>query len=201
MPFQSTLVNIANGELTFWTEGKLFECVSEPTSTKKDGSKVIRKYWVEGLGINNLTGCSNVAWSAAFICFCMRKAGMPLTEFQFSAGHHAYIRASINNTKLNKPNKAYYGRRLAEYKPKPGDLIAQWRKPSSSAPDPNITFDNQPDDFYASHCDIVVSASDTEIVTVGGNVGNRVKKTIFPAINGLLAPKKELICVLECRKP
>lgn len=200
MPFQDTLVQIATGELSRWTEGKLFECVSAPTESKKDGSKIVRTYWVEGLGLNNLNGCSNVAWSAAFICFCMRKAGMLLTEFQFNSGHHAYIRASINNTKQNKPGKAYYGRRLTECKPKPGDMIAQWRKTKTSAPDPDVTFDKQPDDFYPSHCDIVVSVSNTEIVTVGGNVGNRVKKTIFPANNGLLLPKKELICVLECRK-
>ncbi len=200
MPFQDSLVQITVGELTRWTEGKFFECVSEPSASKKDGSRLVRDYWVEGLGINNLNGCSKVAWSAAFICFCMRKAGMPLTEFQFNPGHHAYIRASINNTKQNKPGKAYYGRRIAEYKPKPGDMIAQWRKPKASAPDPKITFDKQPDDFYPSHCDIVIRVSDTEIVTVGGNVGNRVKATVFPASNGFLLPKKELICVLECRK-
>jgi Uncharacterized protein conserved in bacteria len=130
----------------------------------------------------------------------LRCEAMPLTEFQFNPGHHAYIRASINNTKQNKPGKAYYGRRIAEYKPKPGDMIAQWRKPKASAPDPKITFDKQPDDFYPSHCDIVIRVSDTEIVTVGGNVGNRVKATVFPASNGFLLPKKELICVLECRK-
>ncbi len=203
MAFSETLVQIALTELTFWTNGNHRECLKtlpENDSRKHVGEKRVARYWKEGLGVNGLNGCSTQAWSAAFICWCIRQAGMSLPEFPFSPGHHAYIRWAINNTKLNKPDKTYYGRRFAEYAPKPGDLIAQWRKTRSSAPDPNITFDVQPDDFYPSHCDIVVAVSATAIETVGGNVSQRVKKTIFPAQNGILLPKKELICVLEGRK-
>jgi hypothetical protein len=209
--FAADLVASALREFKLWQDGDLVECIRDPRSTEKPkkpvgnpktqpGSKRVATYWQGGVGDMSRNGCHAVAWSAAFICWNLREAGMALTEFPFSAGHHAYIRWAINNTKENKPGKAYYGRRIGEYKPKPGDLIAQWRKEKRSDPDPNITFDRQPDDFYASHCDIVVEATAQSISTIGGNVGDRVGKTDFPASGGILLPKKSLICVLELRR-
>jgi hypothetical protein len=200
MGFKEDLVQTALQELNFWMTGNFRECVQNIPANQQQGSKRVAKYWKDGLGERNLNGCINVAWSAAFICWCMRQAQMPIADFAFSAGHHAYIRWAINNTKMNKPGKTYYGQRLNSYEPKPGDLIAQWRKVRSGAPDPNISFDIQPDDFYPSHCDIVVEVTANSIVGVGGNVSQRVKKTIFAANEGILSPKRELICVLECRK-
>lgn len=194
MAFSDSLTTAALAELQWWTDGGHTEC----SSTKPQGSKRVERYWKEGLHLNGLTGCNiNQAWSAAFICFCMRQAGMIEGEFPFGSGHHTYIRWAIANTKSNKPNKTYYGRRFAEYQPKPGDLIAQWRTP---APTPRPSFDNQPSDFYPSHCDIVVSVSDTVVEAVGGNVSNRVKTTTFPAQHGLVVPFERGICILECRK-
>lgn len=206
MAFPDDLVKAALDELAFWTDGNFRECVPGASPSQQPGSKRVARYWKEGLGNNFLDGCAKVngtrpPWSAAFICFCMRQADMPLIEFPFSAAHHTYIRWAVHNTKQNKANKTFYGRRVHQHHPKPGDLVAQWRKSKSSDPDPNISFDVQPDDFYPSHCDIVVEVSATKIVTVGGNVGNRVKKTTFLAQGGILAPKKELICVMECLKP
>jgi hypothetical protein len=204
MAFAQDLVTHANAELTLWTEEEWVECVlptKKNPKPKNPGSKRVAEYWKNGLGIDKLNGCNtDQPWSAAFICWCMRQAGMALTDFPFASGHHAYIRWAVNNTKNAKIGKSYYGRRLDEYAPRPGDLIAQWRKPKKSSPDPKITFDEQPDAFYASHCDIVVAVIETAVIAVGGNVGNRVKTTTFPTTDGLLDAKKELICVLECRK-
>lgn len=66
-----------------------------------------------------------------------------------------------------------------------------------SDPDPNISFDNQPDDFYASHCDIVTKATSDRIVAVGGNVTNRVEESSFGAVDGILKLKRALICILR----
>lgn len=200
MPFADELVRAALGELKFWTDGNLRECVAGVRPERQIGSKRVERYWLEGLGVRNLTGCKDVAWSAAFICWCMRQAGMPLADFPYNSGHHAYIRWSINNTKMSKPDKTYYGRRASEYRPKPGDLVAHWRKVKRTAPDPNISFDVQPNDFYPSHCDIVVEASSTAVVIVGGNLSQRVRTTRLAASGGILSPKKDLICVMECKK-
>jgi hypothetical protein len=211
MAFAADLVASAVRELALWEDNDLVECIRDPRSTQKPkkpvgnpmtqpGSKRVAEYWQGGLGERNFNGCTDLAWSAAFICWNMRQAGMRIEEFPFSSGHHAYIRWAINNTKGEKPGKAYYGRRLADYKPKAGDMIAQWRKSRKTDPDPNITFDRQPDDFYPSHCDIVVRTTDQQIFAIGGNVSDRVKENSFAASGGILSPKKSLICVLELRK-
>lgn len=194
MPFAEELKMIALEELKWWKDGGHHEC----SSSKPQGSKRVEKYWKEGLHINGLTGCNiKQFWSAAFICYCMQAAGMLEDEFAPGAGHHTYIRWSISNTKQNKPNKTYYGRRFADYKPKPGDLIAQWRP---GAPTPRPSYDKQPPVFYPSHCDIVVAVSATAVETVGGNLSNRVRTTVFAAEDGILKPFPTGICVMECRK-
>lgn len=204
MPITKPLPEYLQAELAVWKSNQLIECVRSLSTGKpltgsgsQPGSDMVAKYWREGLGDLQRNGCSNVAWSAAFICWILRQAGVKLDEFPFSAAHHTYIRWAINNSKLSKPGKLYYGMRVADYRPQPGDMIAQWRKAKVSDPDPDISFDNQPDDFYASHCDIVTKATSDRIVAVGGNVSNRVKESSFGAIDGILKPKKALICVLR----
>lgn len=76
-------------------------------------------------------------------------------------------------------------------------LIAQWRKFASSDPDPVISFDSYPDDFYASHSEIVVFASATRVTAIGGNLDDRVKSVTFGSIDGILKPKRSLIAILR----
>lgn len=198
------IADIAKVELKLWRAQDLIECVRHPTTSKpignaanEPGSLVVAKYWREGVGDNHRNGCTDVPWSAAFICWCIRQVGVALEAFPFSGSHQAYIRWAIRNTKLDKSDKLYYGMKASEYRPQPGDLIAQWRKEKVTDPDPNITFDNLPDTFFASHCDIVVSAAENKIVAIGGNLGNRVKETSFGAIDGILKPKKAIICIMR----
>jgi hypothetical protein len=89
--------------------------------------------------------------------------------------------------------------RIDQYAPQPGDLIASWRKRRKTDPDPNITFDLQPDDFYPSHCDIVVASRPDRITAVGGNLGEagQVKAVTLAATGGVLNAKKSLIAVLR----
>ena len=198
------IASIAKAELKQWSTGEWVECVRHATTKKpigsianQPGSMRVAKYWREGLGDTQRNGCLDVAWSAAFICWCLRQATVPLERFPFSAGHHTYIRWAISNTKLSKQNKLFYGERTDQYAPQAGDIIAQWRKAKPTDSDPNISFDNQPDDFYSSHCDIVVSSSNERVTCVGGNLDNKVKQVTFAASNGILKQKKSLIAVLR----
>jgi hypothetical protein len=206
MSFANELVAVAKNELALWTNGGWVECVLDPNTQlpisdqkKQPGAVRVFDYWREGVGENNRHGCIKLAWSAAFICWCLRKSGMKIDQFPFSGSHQTYIRWAINNTKANKPGKSYYAQRVTQYLPKPGDLIAQWRKEKKSDPNPDITFDHQPDEFYLSHCDIVVDVMADKVVTVGGNVSDKVKTTNFAISNGVLAPKDQLICILQCK--
>ena len=202
MPIVKPIVGVLQDELKVWKTQQLVECVRNPTTGDpvagaQPGSDVVAKYWRDGLGDLQRNGCSDVAWSAAFICWSLRQAGVKLDEFPFSAGHHTYIRWAINNTKQGKAGKLYYGMRVDEYRPQPGDMIAQWRKADASTPDPDISFDKQPDSFYAAHCDIVTKSGSDAVVAVGGNVSDRVKESSFGAVDGILKPKKSLICILR----
>lgn len=200
----ATLVENAKTELATWKRDGLVECVRSDVTGKplgdplnQPGSRLVAGYWSEGLGDPSRNGCSQVAWSAAFICWCLRRSGVKLDEFPFSAGHHSYIRWAIANSTRGKPDKLYYGMRLGEYRPQPGDMIAAWRKARKSDPDPNISFDNQPDAFYPAHCDIVVEPAEDRVIAIGGNLSERVKEARYPATGGLLVPQKQLICVLR----
>lgn len=204
MPIKKPLPDVVMAELAIWKSKQLVECVRSPSTGKpltasgsQPGSDRVTGYWRDGLGELHKNGCSPSAWSAAFICWSLRQAGVELDEFPFSAGHHTYIRWAIKNSKADKQEKLFYGMRLAEYPPQPGDMIAQWRKEKTGDPDPDISFDKQPDTFYASHCDIVTSVSPSKVVAVGGNVSDRVKESSFEAVDGLLKPKKALICILR----
>lgn len=205
--FQQQLVAIVNAEQKRWQESGLLECIRDSGTQKprsdvpQTGADEVSKYWRDGVGDFERNGCTNVAWSAAFVCWCLRQAGLALADFPFSSGHHAYIRWAIRNTINDKQNKSYYGRRLTDYAPQPGDMIAQWRKAKPTDPDPDITFDVQPDTFYSSHCDIVVAAFPDRILAVGGNVSDRVSVSTFPAASGILEPGKRLICVMQCSVP
>ncbi len=188
--FPRRLIAIAVRERKEWQENALHECSSD-----RRGSKAVAEYWATGLRRTDTDGCDrDVFWSAAFICYCMREAGMPDTEFPYSEAHHRYIRWAIQNTLHNKPNKTYYGRKVDSHRPKPGDLIAAWRS------DHPVQFDSVPDGFFPSHTDIVVAVSDNAITTIGGNVDQRVMTKSWPANDGLLLPNRTLICVMECRK-
>lgn len=204
MPLNDALVDVVQSEMKLWQSEQLVECLRNPATgkpagnpSKQAGAVAVSRYWREGLGDTQRNGCSEVAWSAAFICWSLRQVGIRLDQFPFNAGHHTYIRWAINNTKQNKIAKLYYGMRIDEYQPRPGDMIAQWRKARKDDPDPQISFDLQPDDFYAAHCDLVTKVSPTTIVAVGGNVSDRVKSSSFGAEDGLLKPKKTLICILR----
>lgn len=204
MPSGQMIVSIAQNELAKWKAQSLVECIRDPhthepigESALQAGSAVVAQYWSDGVGDHHRNGCTKVAWSAAFICWCLRQAGVRIEEFPFSAAHHSYIRWAIRNELQAKAGKLYYGMRPEEYSPKPGDIIAQWRKEKVSDPDPNITYDVQPDAFYSSHCDIVTHVSADVVTTIGGNLSDRVKDSRFAATNSILKPKKEFICILR----
>lgn len=186
MSFPLALVMAAQEELNWWNSKGCTEAQS-PCAGR------VGQYW-KNLGII-MDGTNPTPWSAAFICHCMRQAGMPDMEFPYSAAHAAYIRWAIVNQTQGKPHKTYYGRRINEYAPKPGDLIATWRQKK-------VTYGSIPNGHFSSHCDIVVDLTATHAIAIGGNVSDRVKTVRYPlASSGKLQASNKLIAVLECRKP
>jgi hypothetical protein len=135
-------------------------------------------YWLEGTG-KHLTGKNDdFPWSATFVSYVMRKAGAG-DRFKYSAQHSVYIRAAILAKTKNIATAGFWGHRLSERAPEPGDLICYARQLGVSYDTPSAD--------YKSHADIVVARHAGEIEVIGGNVGNSVTvKHLAIDGNGLL---------------
>jgi hypothetical protein len=118
-----------------------------------------------------LDGTVDLAWSAAFISYCMQMAGAG-SNFPYSSGHATWMVQSIKNRRNGKLKAALVGFRLGEILLKPGDLVARPRQDG-------ITYDNPvAKGWFISHSDIVVEVDKQNGVAyvVGGNVGQSVSK-------------------------
>lgn len=135
-------------------------------------------YWKIGVD-RNLTGKdTHEPWSAAFISWVMKKAGMG-ERFSYSDWHAHYIRNSIRYRRAQDKSFAFWGYRLHERAPQVGDLVGYARQKG-------ITYDYQPT-VYSSHTDLVVAVRPGEIDVIGGNVRDSVtKKTLRTDEKGLL---------------
>lgn len=118
-----------------------------------------------------LDGTVDLAWSAAFISYCMQMAGAG-SSFPYAPGHVTWMILSIKNRKANKLKAPLVGYRLGEIPLQPGDLIGRPREEG-------VTYDNAvAKGWFVSHSDIVVEIDKANKVAyvVGGNVGQSVSK-------------------------
>lgn len=118
-----------------------------------------------------LDGTIDLAWSAAFISYCMQMAGAG-SAFPYSSGHATWMVQSIKNKSNGKLNASLVGFRLGEIPLEPGDLIARPREAG-------VTYDNAvAKGWFISHSDIVVEVDRQNNVAhvIGGNVGQSVSK-------------------------
>ncbi|MCA9778176.1 MAG: DUF2272 domain-containing protein, partial [Candidatus Eremiobacteraeota bacterium] len=138
----------------------------------------VADYWKEGVDMDLTGKDTHEPWSAAFISWVMKKAGMG-ERFSYSDWHATYIRNSILARRRDDPSFAYWGYRLSERAPQVGDLVGYARQGG-------ISYDYQPT-VYASHTDLVVAVRPGEIDVIGGNVKDSVtKKTLKTDQDGKL---------------
>ncbi|GMW00732.1 MAG: hypothetical protein AMXMBFR84_18690 [Candidatus Hydrogenedentota bacterium] len=111
-----------------------------------------------------------VAWSAAFISWCMHEAGAG-DRFPYSPSHNKYINKAIKNSDNNVQDAPFSGKRLPGYAFKPGDLIGYWRG------DTEVTYDTARQiGWYESHTDVIVSVEPGVAYCIGGNVEHSVTR-------------------------
>lgn len=147
----------------------------------------------------------NQPWSAAFISWVVRMAGGG-DHFRYGPSHSVYIVSALKEAKKANSTAKFIARRHTAYAPKIGDLIACERRANDDA-----NFDTYIDfvkaEKYEAHCDFVVGfdAQKTRAFTIGGNVGNSVKRKEWPLdAQGHIGdrdPQSEIahvICVIEC---
>lgn len=160
------------------------------TIVKKGGQEAEAPYWErvgdywKAVGFPNLTGKdTDQPWSAAFISWVMKEAGME-DRFSYSEWHATYIRNSIFARKRGDKQFAYWGYRLDERAPQVGDLVGYARQGG-------VTFDYQPL-TYSSHTDLVVAVRPGEIDVIGGNVKDSVSlKTVATDSKGQIIDKNQ----------
>ena len=133
--------------------------------TRGPQARRIHRYWQVGVGRN--VDSPRVAWSGAFISYVMRRAGAG-GRFLYSGSHSPNVRKAIASVRTGDGGASFYGHRLDDYAPRPGDLVC-------NALVGGVDYDNLPR-YWAGHCDIVVATRPGSIDVIGGNLSDTVGK-------------------------
>jgi hypothetical protein len=129
-------------------------------------------------------------WSAAFVSWLARSAGVPPEEFPATVLHWDYIERFLGA----RDGARFVARDPRLYAPRTGDLVCVSRA------SPIADFASLRRGPY--HCDLVVAAAAGAIEVVGGNVGDAVALARFAADErGLLLPRddRSWVAVIEQR--
>jgi hypothetical protein len=117
------------------------------------------------------------AWSAAFVSYVLRNAGVDQREFPSSAAHAFYIDGMLADAMAYPAQAPFVPRDIGAYAPQPGDLVcadrsrrplAGWRERLAER-----------GQFRPMHCDIVVAAGGGSVQAVGGNIADAVTLSVF----------------------
>lgn len=114
-------------------------------------------------------------WSAVFVSFVMRSAGVPESVFPPSARHWDYIR----HVRSAPASAGFVALDATTTAPQPGDVLCAPRGETAR----RITRFDQllgADSLGTYHCDIVVEVGSSALLAIGGNVGNSVTRLRIP---------------------
>ena len=136
-------------------------------------SRRVNAYW-RAAGQPRLSGLDcNQPWSAAFISWVMRDAGVPASQFRPAIAHWVYLSQAIDEAGL--PGRWFVPRRVSDYSPQPGDLICSSRGPRRPRMINGYTTASLLRNTN-THCDLVVATKGGRIEAIGGNVRNSVSR-------------------------
>jgi hypothetical protein len=131
----------------------------------------------------------DTGWSAAFISYVIREAGVAPTAFKFSNAHRAYIYDGFATSAAELSNEAgdrlYRACPITTTRPRVGDLVCQQREPaladaSEAAVRERIRTELEGNASAQSvrrtHCEVVayIDARARKMYTIGGNVNQAV---------------------------
>ncbi len=153
-------------------------------------------------GMSSTALWSEPAWSAAFISWVFRAAGVDAREFPPNAAHSLYLDALIADADAFPATAPFRPHAPGDYAPRPGDLVcfdrsrnrlAHWSERRAEAGRPR-----------PMHCDIATAVAPGVVEVVGGNVGDTVTLTRYPAdASGRLAApppgRAPILLVMESR--
>ena len=128
------------------------------------------------------------AWSAAFVSWVMRSAGVDRREFAGSAAHAFYLDAMLADARDFPATAPFVPHGWTERAPEPGDLVCadRSRRPLALWQDRL----SEAGRFRPMHCDIVVNVTPGTVQAVGGNVADAVTMVRYAADGtGRLLPR------------
>ncbi|UFN50199.1 DUF2272 domain-containing protein [Roseomonas sp. OT10] len=128
------------------------------------------------------------AWSAAFVSWVMRSAGVDSREFPGSAAHAFYLDGLLADARDFPASAPFVPHAVSERAPQTGDLVCadRSRRPLSGWEERMA----ETGQFRPMHCDIVVRAGPFAVEAVGGNVADAVTLSRFAADGtGRLLPR------------
>lgn len=122
---------------------------------------------------------SEPAWSAAFVSWVMRSAGVDGREFPGSAAHAFYLDGLLADARDFPDAAPFVPHGWGGRAPGPGDLVCADR---SRAPLADLRERRaEAGRFRPMHCDVVVRAAPGAVEAVGGNVADAVTLTRYAA--------------------
>ena len=145
---------------------------------------------------------SEPAWSAAFISWVFRTAGVDAREFPPNAAHALYLDPLITDAARFPATAPFIPRAPEEHAPRPGDLVCFDR---SRAPLRHWTERlAETGRFRPMHCDIAVNTPPGAVEVIGGNVADGVTMTRYPADpDGPISPpppgRTPVLLIMESR--
>jgi hypothetical protein len=112
-------------------------------------------------------------WSAAAVSFMVRNSGAAYGAFRVAAAHSRFTHQAIRARQAQDTSAPFWGVRLHEAKPRPGDIVVR-DNPHFA---PSVDFDIAAHlDSYRSHSDIIVhiDSAGQKAIAIGGNVSDSI---------------------------
>ena len=155
--------------------------------------------WTEDIGFT-FTSCTAVPWSAAFISWCVKRAGASKEEFKFAMAHSVFVHQAIKNA--TKGEGVFHGVAISEEPPEVGDIIQHNRGGASF----DFAF-AKTHSSYQSHSVVVIEQGTDSAgrfaFCIGGNESDSVRRsTVRLDAKGLIKPRpgNSFIALVKTRK-
>jgi hypothetical protein len=154
------------------------------------------RQWTTDIGFP-FESCTDVAWSAVFVSWCVKNAGATSTEFKFAMRHSEFVHQAIKNAKVGEG--VFQGFEVAAEAPSVGDIIQNNRDGNSF--DFGFASTHKK---YVSHSVIVVETGEDNLgrfaFCIGGNENDSIRQTVIRTdANGFIKqrPANPFICVVK----
>lgn len=156
--------------------------------SSKDYDRLVKAY---AASYGKLDGTVNLAWSAAFVSYCMQMAGAG-KAFPYAPGHATWIVRSILAKKKGLLDAPLVGYRTSEEAVRIGDLVGRAREKG-------VDYDTAVKvGWFESHTDVVVEIdrANRRALVIGGNVGQTVSEVeIALTASGTIAEDRYMVLI------